>query len=365
MKAAVYYPYLRVQTRGLMKHALLFWDHLEVITPFDHAEFPDDKELAAATEILVKPCVPSSVQKQEAHDQLMALISRPLPSWFYFGSEQPKEWIYADKFLPKTWHELRERGLASVQQGIGRQDLRVSNKCIMPSLAIGGDGAQYWSSEAFSMLMMSILADCCAGKTKVTATDQSDAFNTLAKCLAVESDAEARATRVGERALVSTEVLTPSLDKIPLKNLLNLRKKELGRNGHQYRQLRHKLFEKLTEFSEEQVKPEYGESDREELRRQFVDSFNTDFAELRNELRLAGRGWTFSTEFAALTATVGGAFAIGMTGGLAGIPLALGATIPLIRMTDKYKAARFKALQGHFSAYLYLAEHAQLEADAF
>ena len=79
MKAAVYYPYLRVQTHGLMKHALLFWDHLEIITPFGNVEPQDDKELAAASEILVKPCIPSESQKEEAHVQLMALVSRPLP----------------------------------------------------------------------------------------------------------------------------------------------------------------------------------------------------------------------------------------------------------------------------------------------
>jgi hypothetical protein len=55
------------------------------------------------------------------------------------------------------------------------------------------------------MLMMSVLADCCAGKTKVTATDESDAFNTLGKCLAVESGAHPEWLRQEEkRSLVSS-----------------------------------------------------------------------------------------------------------------------------------------------------------------
>src|SRR5438034_10116251 len=103
MKAAVYYPYLRVQTHGLMKHALLFWDHLEIITPFGNVEPQDDKELAAASEILVKPCIPSESQKEEAHVQLMALVSRPLPPWFYMDLVQLKESIYAEKCSQKTW----------------------------------------------------------------------------------------------------------------------------------------------------------------------------------------------------------------------------------------------------------------------
>jgi hypothetical protein len=65
----------------------------------------------------------------------------------------------------------------------------------------------------------------------------------------------------------------------------------------------------------------------------------------------------------ALTGAICGAIAIGITGGIAGIPLALGASIPLARMTDKYKSARFKALTGHFSSYLYLAKQGRFERD--
>src|SRR5208282_1069981 len=139
MKAAIYYPYLQVQTHGLMKHALLFWDQLEVITPFDKIDLPNDKELAVASELLVKPCNPSDTQKEQAHIQLMDLVSRPLPAWFYIGSEQPKDWIYADKFFRKTWDELQKRGLA---------------------LAQSDNEKHYWSSKALGMLMMSVLADC-------------------------------------------------------------------------------------------------------------------------------------------------------------------------------------------------------------
>src|SRR5208283_2785788 len=170
-----------------------------------------------ASELLVKPCNPSDTQKEQAHIQLMDLVSRPLPAWFYIGSEQPKDWIYADKFFRKTWDELQKRGLA---------------------LAQSDNEKHYWSSKALGMLMMSVLADCCAGKTKVTATDQPDAYNTLGKCLAVEVGAEARHPREGEGALVSTEVLSPSLDAIPFANLIKLRKQESDKNGYQYKQLR-------------------------------------------------------------------------------------------------------------------------------
>ena len=46
------------------------------------------------------------------------------------------------------------------------------------------------------------------------------------------------------------------------------------------------------------------------------------------------------------------------------IPLALVAAVPMVGLTDKYKASRFKALNGHFSSYVYLAKHTRFEFDA-
>jgi hypothetical protein len=83
-----------------MKHrelqSLLHAALSEVLTPYSSVESPDDDELADATEIIVKPRIPSEAQKAEAHVQLLALVSQPLPSWFYFGSERPNEWIYLE-----------------------------------------------------------------------------------------------------------------------------------------------------------------------------------------------------------------------------------------------------------------------------
>ena len=55
MKAALYYPYLTIQNEGLLKQALLYWDQIEVITPFVRVEMPHDKKLQEATEIIVRP----------------------------------------------------------------------------------------------------------------------------------------------------------------------------------------------------------------------------------------------------------------------------------------------------------------------
>jgi hypothetical protein len=342
MKTALYYPYLRIQNEGLLKQALLFWDQIEVITPFEHLEEPRTVEWREATDLIVRPYRPTKDEQLAAHEQLMALVDKPLPPWFYQNTGPATEWIIAEKFMYETWRELRKRGLAR---------------------ADGAKAEKYWSNETFGLLMMGVLADCCAGHTKVTVTDQPDAYDAVGKCLAAEVGAESRAAKSNERALVTAGVLSPSTDEIPLSNLVELRKRENGKNGDQYRQMRHKLFQQLADFSELMFTPGYTDGDRVELRRQFVQTFNDDFKELRRELRLAGRGWVFSSEMGVLTTAIGGALAIGLTGGIAGIPLALGASIPLVRMNDKYKSARFKALTGHFSSYLYLAKRGRFERD--
>jgi hypothetical protein len=253
MKAALYYPFLRIQNEGLLKQALLFWDQLEVITPRNHVEMPHAKELCEATELIVRPHQPTREEQIAAHEQLMALVSEPLPPWFYLNAGAPVGWILAEKFMYETWWELKKRGLA---------------------IADGAAADTYWSNESFGLLMIGILADCCAGHTKVTVTDQQEAYDAVGKCLAVEAGAEARQGKPDEKILVTAGVLSPSTEKIPLSNLIELRKRESGRNGDQYRQMRHKLFQKIAEFSEQQMAPGYTIGDREELKRQFIQTID-------------------------------------------------------------------------------------------
>jgi hypothetical protein len=52
MQTALYYPYLRIKDEGLLKRALLFWDQVEVITPFHDVDKPEDKSLWEATDLV-------------------------------------------------------------------------------------------------------------------------------------------------------------------------------------------------------------------------------------------------------------------------------------------------------------------------
>ncbi len=178
MKSALYYPYLRIQNEGLLKQALLFWDQIEVITPYEMVDKPQAPHLYEATDLIVRPHQPTKQEQLAAHEKLINLVSKPLPSWFYLNAGTPREWIVARKFMDETWHELKKRGLAKAQDAS-------ANK--------------FWSSEALGFLMMGVLADCCAGHTKVTVTDQHEAYDAVGKCLAVELGAEARQAQQSDR----------------------------------------------------------------------------------------------------------------------------------------------------------------------
>jgi hypothetical protein len=334
MKAAIYYPHLTIQSEGLLKRALLFWDQVEIITPHDGFDFRPTNGFREAIELIAKPHVPSELEKVEAHEQLMAFADKPLPDWFYLKSRPPANFIYTRKFMPQTWGELRERGLAH---------------------ANSKQAEEYWSSTSFALLMMGVLADCCAGKTKVTVTDEQDAYQAIENSLAADTNAIQRTPIAGDKVLVRTNILAPRLENIKFSKLIALRKKELGKGGHQYRTLRHNLFAEIARFAEDQVSQDFSASDREELERQFIQRLNDDFAALRTELGEAKNNWIFSKEMVALVGT-SALTAIGAVAMPVSVPIAVGAaSLSAAGLRNKFKAERHKALVGHFSSYLYLA----------
>lgn len=345
--SALYYPFLTVRNEGLLKHALLYWDHLDVIDPFNLKKLPSDEKLKEAAALVLNPHCPSDDEKLRAHNQIVELLDGDLPAWFFSNGQDTHKClggIYSAKFMHETWHELEKRKL--VRRFVSR----------FPA---------YTGSDALGLIMMSILADSCASYTKATVTDESAAYDSIFKTLAVEVGArQTRMQFVAQKArvkfLTTAPLLTPHLSKIPLKNLVNLRKRERRTSGHHYTLLRHQFYDRLTMWSEALANIQLRASDQAELLRQYEQELNRDFSALREELSVTGRGFVLSTEMGAIVASVGGAI---MTGGWAAPALAISSTALLANLHDKYRTARFKALYGHFSSYVYLAKQRRFEQD--
>src|SRR5260370_24743755 len=89
MRSALYYPHVEVTRLGLLQTALLLWDHLEYIQPFEHFR-PDYKghpECRRGMEVIGKPHHPSEEEKEEAHTLIDEFTARGLPSPFYIDAK--------------------------------------------------------------------------------------------------------------------------------------------------------------------------------------------------------------------------------------------------------------------------------------
>jgi hypothetical protein len=116
----------------------------------------------------------------------------------------------------------------------------------------------------------------------------------------------------------------------------------------------------MREWSNSSVQGHFRQTDRQEFFRNCEQELKLDFAGLREELVNAGQDFVISTDMVGFIGTLGGAFA---TGGFAAPALAVPSSILLARMKKKYNAARYKALDGHFTSYLYLAQRGKFEQD--
>src|SRR5579864_3627015 len=92
MQNALYFPHIHVRTDRLMKTALLLWDQVEFITPWDNYQISyrefgyntdDTKSLEHAHRLIHQEHVPSDEEKLKAHDRVLDLATTPhLPPWF-------------------------------------------------------------------------------------------------------------------------------------------------------------------------------------------------------------------------------------------------------------------------------------------
>jgi hypothetical protein len=161
MRSALYYPHTTIENEGLVKTALLLWDRLEFIVPWQGFQ-PRyrDRQMARAMELVGAPRCPDDNEKREAHTRIEELISDRLPPKFFLDRRRRPDdsyEVYPQKFLPDTWSLL--------------QKARLSGR-LLPN-------SDYPMSEFGGLMVMSILADSCAGTTRARVTDRGDAYATI------------------------------------------------------------------------------------------------------------------------------------------------------------------------------------------
>jgi hypothetical protein len=335
MHTAIYYPYVAIEEPSLLKQALFLWDSLEVITPqgFPKQIRTADNQLSEAAELLVSNYSPTEEEKRITHDIILQLTAQELPEWFYFKADGLKDFIYSEKFLPETWHHLQDRGLA----------------CQHP------EGRIFYATPALALVMMAILADTCAGKLKRTVTGEWVAYGALSRYLTLLNRGSYGAQIDSDGDVVAAiPFRSINLEKVPLANLLRLRKKELGHDGHLYRDLRHNLLKAVDDHVTQLATKEYSEADRRELQRVFDQRITDDYEGLREELGDAAKDCLLSKEMLAVVVGAAGSLVQPVAGGV----VAIGGILSVGR---KYRTARRESLRGHITSYVYMAQQGRIE----
>ena len=168
-------------------------------------------------------------------------------------------------------------------------------------------------------MVMSILADCCAGTTRSRVTDRGNAYATLAGFLGNDPSGPKirKADAHGQLVPISLKVIDTS--RIDIGALIRLRRREQKESGHTLRDLRHRYVDGLESYVSKLANEKATKADATEIQRQFANDMKADFKDLRAELGFARNEVFLSKEFVATVLTATGTVA----SWLYGVPLAL------------------------------------------
>jgi hypothetical protein len=342
MRSALYYPHTEIRSESLLKTALMLWDRLYVIVPWEDYAPNYSSALAARSFELIGKChFPSLAEKKQAHELVEDFATRPLPKAFnYVSAHDPNEIyeVYPQKLLPETWNTLQQAGLAG-------------------SALINAD---YPTASPTGLSLMSLLADCCAGDSMVRVTDRSAAYASLAGLLTESSSDSIDASETRE-SLLALNLRVTNADQIPLTKWIQFREREeASADGHHVRDLRHRFVEKIEGQATKIASAKSG-AQRTEIQTQIEEDMRDDYKSLREALKL--EAWQILPTKEIVVSVLGGIAALGGLALNTVIPLpdvvtgtgALASIGGLIASKSKYVNARRKVLREHPVSYLYEA----------
>ncbi len=348
MLSALYYPHTQIRDEKLLKSSLLLWDQVEYITPspnWKHERF-SDKIFNEAIDIITQPHMPTNDEKESVHKRVKSIVKNGIPDWFLLNSLSSKTFgpsypIYPQKLSDETWYLLESNRMAEFDEG----------------------DSDFHVNPMLGLMIMSLLADACAGNTKRKITDRSDAYSWLIKYATAELGGEytvgldaSQVAPTFER-LVTISVKVLDTDDIPLKNLVSMRKREASESGHDFREFRLKYLEKVENYVAEITKEAKNKSDVKELERQFEKSLENDVKNLRKELNLNQNKLVFSKEVGVAALAIGGALLAPVAAPVAILTLLKTVGVgALVKTGIEYKAGRRKAFKENAMSWLYLSQ---------
>jgi hypothetical protein len=183
--------------------------------------------------------------------------------------------VWPQKFLPETWDVLQSSKLAHVAFD------NVHGDMAMPPV--------------LGLAMMSVLADACAGTRKRTVTDQQAAYTAVRE--SINHNTIVHADGEEPLHLIDVTLRVADLNTLPLKKLVELRRREQKTGGQSLTELRRAFVAKVDAAARDIAAAATG-NDRGEIQRQFEDDMRNDFRALQQEIGELGWKVVFSREMA-------------------------------------------------------------------
>jgi hypothetical protein len=300
-------------------------------------------------ELLVRNHVPSEQEQEDVHSTLSSILEHGIPDWFrldYAPIDQDLEYgnhyrIYPEKLATQTWHMLERRGLAIWD----------------------GPVSDYGVSQALGLFLMSLLADARAGTQRQKITDRTTAYTWLSQYATAAlggqylRDSGAIQQAEAYNRLVPLSLRIIDTDKIPLKRLVDFRRREATENrGSDYRTLRHNYLKHLEDYAKLLASPDLTEGDKEEVVRRYWSDLEAKLGDLKAELGIARSDALLNKD---VVTTVGFAAGVPLT------PLAVSAAmtassalvgVGVLTGLNRYRTARRAALRNRENpaSWLYL-----------
>lgn len=179
-RVALYYPHWGISDPRFMFDALLYWDRLACIVPYEgfepSAHWPDDlqREAAELHEAFVTGVAPTPEIKGRVHDRLEALLATEAPAW-----------CRAENLVPSSAAVLAVRKVSS----------RTINMLSEGGWLASGQDDLALVSRAASGLLLGALAEEMASETMPAVTDEPATFR--ATCNTLLRELQARQGIVG------------------------------------------------------------------------------------------------------------------------------------------------------------------------
>jgi hypothetical protein len=355
---ALYYPEWGVPNATFLFEALLYWNSLTCIIPFEdfapHAAWPPEvrSEMAALHESYVHGWVPSEDEQREVHRRMQWFAESDPPAWCRPENLQPSHAavVSANKFDRRTIRLLQQRGWA---REVADDPRRLQ-----------------MMSDAAANLFMATLAQVCSSHAMPPLTNDPGSY--VAGCNRLLAELGARtglATRPrrDRRAESDTYLTTNGPDEAEFV-LASIRRLALGRqvtvrdlrrlhdlrSKDDYNGLREAFCDRIDGYLEETRRATGAE--RAAVAADFENEFKRDRRALRRELRLAGLDVLVNKETLVGILTGGGVQAAGVLAGHTTAAIGIGVATAAGGLVHGLRRRREEIVDDHWSSWLFAVQ---------